>query len=136
MVGNALTYSIVATRRQHFTPNSPKPWVENPRELPPLKPVATRRKMIYEDAHCRYHHERRHRTHGNQPAPDSLRPGDSETRRGKTGADEVILPEPILVGRNLNKLRALAESTGSNTTRPISMASWPTAATRSTSTPR
>jgi len=30
----------------------------------------------------------------------------------KLGADEVIVPEPILVGRNLNKLRALAEEHG------------------------
>jgi predicted dehydrogenase len=30
----------------------------------------------------------------------------------KLGADETILPEPILVGRNVNKLRALAEEHG------------------------
>src|SRR5208282_3233317 len=30
----------------------------------------------------------------------------------KLGADEVIVPEPILVGRNINKLRALAEEHG------------------------
>ena len=30
----------------------------------------------------------------------------------KLGADEVIVPEPILVGRNIDKLRALAEEHG------------------------
>src|SRR5271166_2400164 len=30
----------------------------------------------------------------------------------RLGADETIVPEPILVGRNLNKLRALAEEHG------------------------
>ena len=47
---------------------------------------------------------------GDQPAPGALDPGDPRAGRARRSADgEALWPEPMLVGRDERKLRALAE---------------------------
>ena len=64
------------------------------------------------DTH-RHHHERRHRTHGHQPAPRALDLRDPRAGRRRARATaRAIMPDPILVGRNADKLEALAQAHG------------------------
>ena len=58
------------------------------------------------------HHERRHRTHGHQPASGALDPRDPRAgRRARSPNGDRVMPDPILVGRNADKLAALAQAT-------------------------
>ena len=55
----------------------------------------------------------------------------------KISDDEFIMPDPILVGRNMGKLQALATAQGiERVTTETSTPRWPTRTTSSISTPR
>ena len=82
----------------------------------------------------RHHHERRHRTHGHEPAPRPLDLRDHAAGRRQARQRTPIMPEPILVGRNAAKARsARAEAAASSAGPPISTRRSPTRTTRSTS---
>ena len=64
-------------------------------------------------ATTRHHHERRHRAHGHEPAPDPLDRARSASRAASRCSNgDRVMPDPILVGRNAEKLAALAKAHG------------------------
>ncbi len=70
---------------------------------------------LNDDGHAttRHHHERRHRAHGHEPAPDPLDHGDPRCRAACTlGNGDRVMPDPILIGRNAEKIAALAQAHG------------------------
>ncbi len=60
----------------------------------------------------RHHHARRHRPHGHEPAPDPLDRRDPRAGRRDAVERRPVMPDPILVGRNGDKIEALAQAHG------------------------
>ena len=96
------------------------------------------RRKQYDDQTSRPDHERRHRPHGAEPAPDPFdrrdpRPGRRAARRTATAC----MPDPILVGRDAEKVERLAKRFNiARWSPPISTRRWPTRTTPCSSMPR
>ncbi len=132
-----------ACRRPASMPrrSPPAPGRSAPTNQPNSYPSPLQNHLTAIDGHQvpqnRHHHERRHRTHGHQPA--LLRSILAIIKQGgvKISDDEVIMPDPILVGRSDDKLESSPRGRRyPRSTRPILTRRWPTALLQSTSTPR
>jgi predicted dehydrogenase len=60
--------------------------------------------------------------HGDEPASYPLDPGDPERRRRGSPNGDRVMPDPILVGRNAEKIEALAKQ---HRGRTLDERSWP-----------
>ena len=113
----------VAHWRQELDGTLPRAGVEAP-PLPAGAPAAMHREaarinMAMNHPFRRHHHERRHRTHGAEPASAPLHPRHHAAGRRAARRRETIMPRPLLVGRN-------AGETGSHLAASAAGCAWTT----------